>query len=415
MTIISFIRGRLWKTEEEAKTVEENNNKLPLDTLKKQAQANINSGNPSLQQKGKKTLDRISYIKSQTVAAHIMRPQFNPTANGFMKIKGTVVSENLRYDPYSKELYLKEPKGFIEKSATAIDKITDLYNKYLEDANNLINNAVANDSDVNADYVADALDIIIEPRSVLEDIPEEEKPLTSDETYAESRELNKDLFEPLTATASVSSSTPIAGASLDYSKYSIGEDLDNAIKADERVAAQMGEYDTNLGAGGEAAFSVWRQNLPKNLQSTDDYDLRGFYKKYGAEAIEEGQHLTDEFKKPNHPTFSKKSKYYKKGMWAGEWDEDGNFIIPLITPKDRLQELIQYWKNSDERGVILVDNPKAEKELEKTEKEISKYTEQLNDEHESEDTKRLIRQELKKLNMKRNSLERQIIVDTYNE
>lgn len=57
-----------------------------------------------------------------------------------------------------------------------------------------------------------------------------------------------------------------------------------------------------------------------------DYDLRAFYAKYGPVDVVKGQHLTDEFKLPNHKTFSNESIFaagdYAKyaGRWVGEGD-----------------------------------------------------------------------------------------------
>jgi hypothetical protein len=58
--------------------------------------------------------------------------------------------------------------------------------------------------------------------------------------------------------------------------------------------------------------------------SGENYDYRGFFKKYGPVRLSEGQHLTDEFKLPSHPTFSNESVYAAgqgapfAGSWKGE-------------------------------------------------------------------------------------------------
>ena len=168
-------------------------------------------------------------------------------------------------------------------------------------------------------------------------------------------------FLDRTGSATVKSSETLANASVvgdpevETAHLSIWEDVEQSARADARAEKGLDEYDTGLGAAGEAAYTTWKKSLPKNLQNESDYDLRGFYKKYGEKAIEEGQHLTDEFKKPNHPTFSKESKYYKKGLWAGEWDDKGNFHIPYDTPKEILDKLFDYWENSDEEGDIVIN------------------------------------------------------------
>lgn len=54
-----------------------------------------------------------------------------------------------------------------------------------------------------------------------------------------------------------------------------------------------------------------------------DYDLRGWFAKSGK--VAENGHLTDEFKKPNHPTFSDGSIYHgKDGNEGGRWAKQGN-------------------------------------------------------------------------------------------
>lgn len=64
-----------------------------------------------------------------------------------------------------------------------------------------------------------------------------------------------------------------------------------------------------------------------------NYDYRGFFQKHGPVPVGEGQHLTDEFKLPNHPTFSVESKYatgpYRRG--AGSWK--GETFIPPPTQR----------------------------------------------------------------------------------
>lgn len=53
--------------------------------------------------------------------------------------------------------------------------------------------------------------------------------------------------------------------------------------------------------------------------SSPDYDMAGYVAKYGKPDQSKGQHLTDEFKLPNHITFSVDSKYSKPGQEGGIW------------------------------------------------------------------------------------------------
>lgn len=91
-------------------------------------------------------------------------------------------------------------------------------------------------------------------------------------------------------------------------------------------------YDTVIPKKLEAAYQKWRTGLPKPLQHEGDYDLRGYWmdpetKKDG---IVDGQHFTDKYKKPNHPTFSTESKYAvgADARYAGSWDGDKFVLAP---------------------------------------------------------------------------------------
>ena len=65
------------------------------------------------------------------------------------------------------------------------------------------------------------------------------------------------------------------------------------------------------------------QNVDDNFTGSD-YDYRGFFQKYGPVDVAKGQHFTDEFKLPNHETFSNESIYAAGPMaaQAGSWDGD---------------------------------------------------------------------------------------------
>lgn len=56
-----------------------------------------------------------------------------------------------------------------------------------------------------------------------------------------------------------------------------------------------------------------------NIMNMSDYDTNGYVAKYGQPDQSKGQHLTDEFKLPNHTTFSDQSKYSSKETPGGHW------------------------------------------------------------------------------------------------
>jgi len=91
-----------------------------------------------------------------------------------------------------------------------------------------------------------------------------------------------------------------------------------------RQGPEMGRakanYDTPLSTEEEAKFKQWKAQYAPN-DSGGDYDLRGAFKA-GLTPGPDG-HWSDEFKKPNHPTFSRESRYASQALSkAGSWDGD---------------------------------------------------------------------------------------------
>ena len=82
-------------------------------------------------------------------------------------------------------------------------------------------------------------------------------------------------------------------------------------------------YQTMLNTRDEVSYQIAKANSPFAKDSGVDYDYRGFYKKYGNLTPQATNgHLTDEFKLPNHPTFSIESKYYNGQQYAVDWRKD---------------------------------------------------------------------------------------------
>jgi len=79
------------------------------------------------------------------------------------------------------------------------------------------------------------------------------------------------------------------------------------------------EFNTALNTEQKAAYDKWAAATGRT-KDVENYDLQGYFLKYGAQRG--GGHLTDEFKKPNHPTFSTESIYNgTNGMTGGEWQQ----------------------------------------------------------------------------------------------
>jgi hypothetical protein len=113
-----------------------------------------------------------------------------------------------------------------------------------------------------------------------------------------------------------------------------------------------GRYNTPLSAPDEAAFQKWTnresQALGRNVSADNyDYDMRGWWQQHGGAPLAEG-HLTDQFKKPNHPTFSDESQYHgADGNQGGHWDkqpDDTYAFTPGATNMYSTPELQDYFK-----------------------------------------------------------------------
>lgn len=92
------------------------------------------------------------------------------------------------------------------------------------------------------------------------------------------------------------------------------------------------DYNTDLGPM-EQVYQMW---VASNLIpfADQDYDMRGFYQNALANDPKSlvrtnGQHYTDQFKKPSHPTFSQESAYSTPETPGGQWAElpDGKWTF----------------------------------------------------------------------------------------
>lgn len=83
-------------------------------------------------------------------------------------------------------------------------------------------------------------------------------------------------------------------------------------------------YNTPLTPDELQQFQTWGANQPRDpLQEMHDYDLQGWWKANPNTDLGNG-HLTDQWKKPNHPTFSDQSMYHgADGNEGGKWIELG--------------------------------------------------------------------------------------------
>lgn len=107
------------------------------------------------------------------------------------------------------------------------------------------------------------------------------------------------------------------------------KDKTGLLKIVEAKAMQEGGKITKLDPDREKNFQSWYKRTSKELGLDPDpdsyqhyYDYRGYYAENGDAPMTAGQHFTDKYKLPGHPTFSVESKYAnfsnkdKQGYWA---------------------------------------------------------------------------------------------------
>lgn len=65
------------------------------------------------------------------------------------------------------------------------------------------------------------------------------------------------------------------------------------------------------------------RQIPEPTKDNPDYDYASYVSKYGIPDQSKGQHLTDEFKLPEHITFSTGSVYSQPDIQGGKWQSGG--------------------------------------------------------------------------------------------
>lgn len=99
------------------------------------------------------------------------------------------------------------------------------------------------------------------------------------------------------------------------------------------------------------------------IEKSSGYDLAGYIKKYGVPDQSKRQHLTDEFKLPNHVTFSSDSIYSTPQTPGGQWSKgnDGHWhykpsdFVLQQHPREKLIDLFKtdYAVERDEKGNVI--------------------------------------------------------------
>lgn len=118
-----------------------------------------------------------------------------------------------------------------------------------------------------------------------------------------------------------------------------------------------GRYNTKLTPEQEAAFQK-AYPKPGDLY---DYDLRGAFKANGFQPMGPG-HMTDKFKKPNHPTFSDQSQYDgSEGIKGGKWGNqpDGSFNFTPGKGNVYSPDELKSYFDKQEKGNKLIMSPQS--------------------------------------------------------
>lgn len=147
----------------------------------------------------------------------------------------------------------------------------------------------------------------------------------------------------------------VSGAHLHYAIKNKDGKVINPIEYRREISSDVigldytDRYNTELSEPMEDSFQAWAKQYDK-LGDLQDYDLRGWYKEQvengSPVSLEAGAHLTDKYKKPNHPTLSDKSKYNgMDGVQGGVWSEDGKtYTVKRNMSRQEAENLKQYFR-----------------------------------------------------------------------
>ena len=103
-------------------------------------------------------------------------------------------------------------------------------------------------------------------------------------------------------------------------------------------------------------FIILSQALAQPPQP--DYDMRGYVSKYGTPDQSKGQHLTDEFKLPNHITFSNQSMYHSDETPGGVWDRHPTSNqwqytpSPYVIQQHGIPKLQKYFQEQEPNSIL---------------------------------------------------------------
>ena len=113
------------------------------------------------------------------------------------------------------------------------------------------------------------------------------------------------------------------------------------------------KFNTPLSKNEMPLYKKWAGD---RIRDTYDYDLQGMWlnnKQFG-----DNGHGTDQFKKPNHPTFSTQSQYsndeHKGGEWSLNKGKDMFTPSPFNKSMHSKEKMADYWNFAEkDSGAIL--------------------------------------------------------------
>jgi hypothetical protein len=130
----------------------------------------------------------------------------------------------------------------------------------------------------------------------------------------------------------------------------------------DNLIPQQTQQDTPPTSGGSSAGGLFSHLIPQNQAPVSpgtpapDYDMAGYTAKYGQPNQSNGQHLTDEFKLPNHMTFSSESKYSTPDAAGGQWKQENGkwnfYASPFNLQQHSAEEMQNYFKQVEPNSIL---------------------------------------------------------------
>jgi len=122
-------------------------------------------------------------------------------------------------------------------------------------------------------------------------------------------------------------------------------------------AQQPQSFDTTLNAQQTTQYQAWLKQMAAAGYATgnSDYDMQGAFLA-GVKPNPTSKHYPDQFKKPNHMTFSTESQYHGKPYKGGEWKQVNGkwsfYASPDNLKFNNREALINYFKTKEAKSSL---------------------------------------------------------------